>query len=89
MTEDDFRDLLERNQLVQELTEHAGWPLFIDRAVHTIAEKQKRVLSGRITEEEYRADTGWLEGAQYVLTVPERLNGEVELARTQIVEDKQ
>ena len=58
-----------------------------DRASHTVADKQKRVLGGKVTDlADYKNLTGWIEGALFVLTLPERMQQELDLARTRNAE---
>jgi hypothetical protein len=85
LTEDDFRELLERNQQIQELTSHPGWKFLSDRAVHTIAARQRSVLGGTVLSlEDYKRSIGWLEGAGFVLKIPEIVEEEVRAARGEV-----
>lgn len=74
--------------MIRELTEHPGWVLFVDRARASMFPRQERLLNGAPkTLEDYRRETGWLEGADFVLKVPAHVEVEVEKARQQIRED--
>jgi hypothetical protein len=67
---------------IQELTNQPGWSYFTDRAVATIASYQKKILAGGIDSlEDYKKLTGWLEGAAFVLSIPERVAKETQSAR--------
>lgn len=64
------------------MTTHPGWQLFVDRAHHTMAAKQRQLLTGRVGNiEEYKSVTGWLEGAEFVLSISDIVDKEVGNAR--------
>lgn len=72
------------------MTEHPGWQFFIDRAHASMYPRQKRLLNGQsATIEDYRTESGWLAGADFVLKVVEHVEAEVELARQSMKEDAQ
>lgn len=90
MNDDEFRELLEMGQQIRELTQHPGWAYLLDRAVHTISSKQKTVLGGQVTSlEDYKKNVGWLEGANFVISLPERVDNEIAEARTNLGEREQ
>lgn len=72
MEETDLRDLAERTQEIHRLTEVLGWELFRDRAHAEIAKHQRSILSGRLSEADYRREAGWVEGALAILGLPEQ-----------------
>lgn len=80
MNDDEYADLAERTQQIQELTKHPGWDLFTDRAVAEIGKHQRAVLNGHLTEPEYHKEVGWLRGAQQLLDLPALARLELEAA---------
>lgn len=80
--EDEFRELLERTQVVEDMAATPGWAYLADRATVSIAAKQRQILAGSVTDiNEYKAVSGWLQGAEFVLSLPRRMREEVERAR--------
>jgi len=73
MTDEELRDLQERNQLVSDLTSHPGWPFFVDFAHTTMKVSQQRIMSGMKDHMEYIKESGWLAGAFFILDIPEQL----------------
>lgn len=68
---------------VQEMTKHPGWTYLIDRAAVNISAKQRSVLNGSAKSvEEYKALTGWLDGATFIVNLPERMNQDLEQTRS-------
>lgn len=87
MTDDEFRELIEMSHAINELTRQPGWTYLIDRAVHSISAKQRNVLGGSVSSlEDYKKNIGWLEGANFVITIPERVDGEIRAARAERAE---
>jgi hypothetical protein len=76
VTDDELRDLAERTHQLVQLAKSPGWALFVDRASIEIARHQRLILGGRLDEAAYRRETGWLEGAQALLAVPEKAQSE-------------
>lgn len=72
MNEDELRDLAERTQEIHRITEVLGWELFVDRAKHEIAKHQQLILSGRLEQDEYHREAGWLQGALAMIGLPEQ-----------------
>lgn len=87
MTEDELRDLAERTQQISEMAESHAWELFKDRAQVEIISHQKRILGGRLSEESYRREAGWIDGALAVLSLPTQINQEYLRIRAQLEED--
>ena len=80
--EDEFRELLERIQVVEDMAATPGWAYLADRAAVTIGAKPHQILAGSVVDiNEYKSLSGWLQGAQFVLGLPERMRKEVEAAR--------
>ena len=79
---EEFRELLERTAIVEDMSATKGWTYLADRAAHDIGAKQRQVLGGTIADlNEYKQLVGWIAGANYILGLPERLRAEVETAR--------
>lgn len=82
MTDDEFRDLIERAQQIRELTRTEGWQLIADRAAATIGAQQKRILGGALTSmEDYKKHVGWVEGAMFIINIADQVEAEVERER--------
>lgn len=86
MNEDELRDLAERTQAIIEMAEGHAWALFKDRAQAEILAHQRRILSGRLSEEDYRREAGWVDGALAVLSLPTQLEHEYLGARERFEE---
>lgn len=71
MTDEDLRAMQEQAHMLEELTRHAGWPVFVDY-LHTIMDADKRaVLNGFIEDQlKYKAVTGKLSGIHTALDAP-------------------
>lgn len=70
MNDQEFSELAERVQQIHEMTQHPGWPMLLDRATDEIGKRQDRVLTGRLTPDEYRHETGILAGMVRVFQLP-------------------
>jgi hypothetical protein len=70
VTDEEFSELAERVQQIEQMTRHAGWPLLIDRATDEIGKRQDRILGGRLELDEYRHETGILAGMLRVFQLP-------------------
>ena len=69
------------------MTHNKGWELLKDRASHEIGAQQKRILNGHVTDlAEYKNLAGWVAGATFVLTLPERMQTECDSARVRNAE---
>jgi hypothetical protein len=78
MNDLEYRDLQERSALIEELSKHPGWTMLVDRAHATLAARQQRLIGGRIKDyEEYRAECGFIDGAFFVLHLPNTVNQEL------------
>jgi hypothetical protein len=80
MEDEDFRELQERSQLILDLTAQPGWDLLTDRANVGIWAKQNLLIGGSAKDfEHYKTTIAWMEGAQYVLSVPSLIQQELEI----------
>lgn len=80
--DDELRELIERDSLVQEMTQHPGWELLCDYIrVKLAAEQRSLVLGNMKTFEEYQRRVGFAEGVVYALNAPAALADLVERAR--------
>ena len=76
---DDLAELIERNSIVQNMTQQEGWELLQDYIRAQMAAKQHYLLLGNAeTMEEYNKVTGWLAGVTAVLNAPAALNEQTE-----------
>lgn len=81
MTDEELRDLIERVHQIQELQKHQGWELLLDYSRALLAHKQGRILSGKLTPDEYHEAVGWLNGANAILNAAEVLAERLERAK--------
>lgn len=89
MNDQEYADLAERTQQLHELTETPGWAMFLDRAGAEIGKHQRIILGGHLTEEEYRRETGWVQGATVILDLPGKAQYELEQAATERQEENE
>ena len=73
MNDDELRDLAERTQQIRDMAETGGWAMLCDRVLAEVSMHQKRILGGRLSEEEYRREAGFVEGAMSALQMPDRV----------------
>jgi hypothetical protein len=78
VTDEEFVELAERVQKIEEMLQHPGWPLLIDRASDEIGKRQDRILTGRLDPDEYRHETGILTGMLRVFQLPLSVRDEFE-----------
>lgn len=82
VTENELRELIERQHLLHELSRHEGWPIYVDYIVDQMAKKQRRLLSGQLEDMEgYKFEAGYLAGAQYALDAERNIEAMVARAR--------
>lgn len=91
MDEKGLRDQIERAHMIEQLSQHHGWPMFIDYLTALTTGLQERILTGRCGDiEEYRFLTGQVDGLLKAINAPktlfERVRFQQELAR-QVEED--
>lgn len=68
LTEEELRGLIEQAHQIQILTEHPGWPVFVDWLHHRAEPHQRRVLNGGYKNlEDYREGVGFIKGVQVAL----------------------
>lgn len=67
MTDDDYRDLIERAHQVRELQHQPGWGVWGQHVARRVDAKKREMLAGKDSLEAYRYTAGWIEGAQYAL----------------------
>jgi hypothetical protein len=58
------------------MAEGRAWELLKDRAQAEIIAHRRRILSGRLSEESYRREAGWVDGALAILSLPTQINAE-------------
>jgi hypothetical protein len=89
VNEDELRDLAERTQQIHDLVSTIGWGMFVDRAHAEITKKQKAILGGNLSADDYRRDTGWVAGALAMLALPAVTAQEYQRQRQAYEEQKQ
>ncbi len=67
MTEDEYRDLIERAHHVQELQRHPGWEVWQQHLARRVDAKKREMLGGFDSLEAYRYCAGWIEGCEAAL----------------------
>ena len=84
-TDAEVREMIERSSRIQDMTNHPGWPMFKDYLVALTASHQRRILGGYCgSMEEYRRETGFVDGLQAALNAPKTLAEQVELVRRRL-----
>lgn len=79
MDDAELRDLQERVQLVRDLIEQPGWPLLIDRANVALWSRQNLLVGGGAKDyEQYKTTVSWMQGAQYVISIPNMIQQEID-----------
>lgn len=83
--EDEYlRNLIERASLIDELTHHPGWALFVEYLMALSASMEERMLKSYAKSfDEYRFETGKLAGLQTAIQAPTRLQVAVRIAQEQ------
>lgn len=79
MDEAELRDLQERAHQIRELTKTSGWELLRDYVATVLNAKNRGLLNGNAkTLEDYRADAGFISGAQFVLGAADELEARID-----------
>ena len=86
LSDDAFRDLLERGQQITDMTASEGWQVLVSEVEEKAREKYDMICRGKLTHEEYIRETAWLEGARFVTAMPARKNMEIAAARDSLAE---
>ena len=85
MNDAELADLVERQHRIKKLTETEDWKLLVDYCASQINSQQAYLMNGYAkTVEEYRGKAGWVQGAQFVLSAPERLAEQIQRERDEI-----
>jgi hypothetical protein len=80
MNADELRELEERVLQVREMSGTLAWEMLRDRALIRIVSSQRRLIGGRVPNyEEYLKETSFLEGIEFVLTIPQLIQAELDL----------
>jgi hypothetical protein len=84
LEEAELRQLIERSSLIEELTRHPGWRMYVDYLAALSLRMQDRVLKSYAKSfDEYRFETGKLAGLKTAIEAPERLQIQVAMAQHQ------
>lgn len=71
LSDDELRALQEDAHMLEELTRHAGWQVFVGYCHAIMDGDKRRVLAGAVSDPlEYRAVTGRLVGIHDALNAP-------------------
>ncbi len=85
-SEEDFDELKDRESLIFELTESPGWQALVATARKRVNTQKLRILSGNLAAEDYMKTAYSIQGAEFVLGLPEEIHGLVSELRRQIAE---
>lgn len=79
LNDTEYRDLLERHALVQEMASHPGFTLLADRAKVNLFSRQRALIQGQAKDwEDYLTQTAWMEGVSFILDLPGVMEREME-----------
>jgi len=79
MDENELRNLQEQAHQIRELQNQPGWLILRDYVRAHIQRKQHFLLNGNAkTLEDYRAVAGWVQGAEFALTVGDQIEEQLE-----------
>ncbi len=83
-------DLVQRCAQIQDTACTPGWPLICDVVREKLAGAQNKLAFGRCaTMEDYRATVGEAQALEWVLTIPETVQGKVTELRRLAAEDRE
>lgn len=86
LSDDAFRDLLERGQQITDTAATQGWQHIVEEVEAKARDKYELIVAGKLTHEEYLRETAWLDGARFVMAMPTRKNLEIAAARDALAE---
>ena len=90
MNDDALRALVEQAHQINELTQHPGWDVLLDYlrfSEGALAKRQVQLLQGGAkTFDDYQRRIGFIEGVQYAIDAPERLQTTVDTLRSRLAE---
>jgi len=76
------RRVVEQAQHIRDLHSHHGWKSLVEYVSKNANDKRKAVLSGACSDiGDYRKQTGWLEGVEFVLDAAEKIEASARMAR--------
>lgn len=75
---EEAHELIELRHQLQELMSTPGWQVWRDQCQARINAKEREILAGLETLEDYRYNAGWIEGARFVLDAHEILDIKIE-----------
>jgi hypothetical protein len=65
-----------------------GWDLFFDRAKAEIESHQRSIMAGNLSAEDYRKESGWIQGALAVLNLPNKMRDDFQRKHAQYEEEQ-
>lgn len=84
---DQLRDYVERVHLLEQLTQHPGWPVLRDVVIAKTGARQNRLIRGQVEDfAHYKQMAGWVEGALAALDVPQTQLQQLAAARARLDE---
>lgn len=88
MTDEEYRDLIERAHNIRELQLTPGWETWNNHLHRRLEAKRREMLAGKDTLEAYRYTAGWIEGCAYALDALGELERQVKREQAQRQEAK-
>ena len=80
MTAEELRELQERVELAEQISETPGWMMLVDRARATMVAKQSRIVQGKCSDhEDYAKECAFLEGLDFFVKLPARMRLELDM----------
>jgi hypothetical protein len=76
LTDEEFSAYAEQVQQILTMAESSAWEMFLDRCAVVISSKQQHILSGGLDVDEYRRESGFLNGALTILRIPDLVKQE-------------
>jgi hypothetical protein len=74
LTDEELKELEERDLALLELSRHPGWPVLVRCMNEEVELHRRTVLRGALTPEQYIRETGWIAGAEFFADIPARIN---------------
>ena len=66
--------MIEQAHLIEQLTQHPGWPVLLDWMHQRMMPRKKRLLNGMIPDrDEYLSTTGFLLGIHEIIDAPAKV----------------
>lgn len=85
--QDQLRAHIERVHLLEQLTEHPGWPILRDAVIARTTGRQNRLIRGQVEDfAQYKQMAGWIEGALAAIDTPKTALQQLAAAQARLAE---